>query len=395
MFQLNCFSRSSLLQEMTKIRGFYKTYSINPAGGFYQSVKASGEVLDNAQHHLVSSCRMTTNFARTAMTLGEASDLKTVMHGLDFIETAHRRKDERGYHWFINNGEVTDTDQYCYGYAFLVLTYANALKAGIPSALEGLETVYTQMCEYFWQPKFGLFADQYSLEHGELLTYRGQNANMHACEALISAYEATDEPHFLQQALEIAHNIIVRQTAQTDGHVWEHYTVDWRPDFDYNRDDPKNLYKPWGYQPGHFTEWAKLLLILDTYQPEAWLKERASFLLNTALEKSWDHDEGGMFYGFAPDDSPCDKDKYFWVHAESLAALVIGAAKLDDNFKPYITQLTDYINSAYILPSSGVWWRILGADNQPTDDWIALPGAKCDYHTLGSYFDMLRFTLSD
>jgi len=27
-----------------------------------------------------------------------------------------------------------------------------------------------------------------------------------------------------------------------------------------------NLFRPWGYQPGHFTEWAKLLLQLERHK---------------------------------------------------------------------------------------------------------------------------------
>ena len=50
-----------------------------------------------------------------------------------------------------------------------------------------------------------------------------------------------------------------RQAAKADGLVWEHYDRDWNVDWDYHRDDPKHLFRPWGFQPGHQTEWAKLL----------------------------------------------------------------------------------------------------------------------------------------
>ena len=54
-----------------------------------------------------------------------------------------------------------------------------------------------------------------------------------------------------------------RQAAKADGLVWEHYDREWNVDWDYHRDDPKHLFRPWGFQPGHQTEWAKLLVILD------------------------------------------------------------------------------------------------------------------------------------
>ena len=35
------------------------------------------------------------------------------------------------------------------------------------------------------------------------------------------------------------------------GFVWEHYTVDFEIDWEYNKNDPSNIYRPWGFQPGH------------------------------------------------------------------------------------------------------------------------------------------------
>jgi glucose-6-phosphate isomerase len=103
-----------------------------------------------------------------------------------------------------------------------------------------------------------------------LSPYRGQNANMHACEAMIAAFEATQDARYLQRAEALAHGITVRLAAATGGDIWEHHHADWTPDWDYNRHDHSNIFRPWGYQPGHFTEWAKLLCQLDALHPQPW-----------------------------------------------------------------------------------------------------------------------------
>ena len=127
----------------------------------------------------------------------------------------------------------------------------------------------------------------------------------------------------------------MRQAALADGLVWEHYHADWSVDWDYNRDDKTNIFRPWGYQPGHLTEWAKLLLILERHRAQLpgdadWLLPRAVELFDAALAHAWDDELGGIFYGFAPDGSICDGDKYFWVQAESLAAAaLLGTANAD------------------------------------------------------------------
>jgi hypothetical protein len=41
----------------------------------------------------------------------------------------------------------------------------------------------------------------------------------------------------------------VRQAALAGGLIWEHYQADWSIDWNYNKDDKSNIFRPWGYQP--------------------------------------------------------------------------------------------------------------------------------------------------
>ena len=80
---------------------------------------------------------------------------------------------------------------------------------------------------------------------------------MHMCEAMLSAFEATGEEKYLNRAHLLAKRICVDLASKANGLVWEHYKTDWTHDWEYNHDDPKNLFRPYGYLPGHFTEWSK------------------------------------------------------------------------------------------------------------------------------------------
>jgi hypothetical protein len=65
---------------------------------------------------------------------------------------------------------------------------------------------------------------------------------------------------------------------------------------------------------------------------------RAKELFDRALAHAWDDEHGGICYGFAPDGSICDGEKYFWVQAESLAAAALlhartGEAVYDDWYR--------------------------------------------------------------
>ncbi len=390
--QQNAWLRPShLLTQIDGVLGFYHRHAIRDTGGFYQQLNVQGEPGQDDVHHLVSSARIVVNFARGMLLFNKPEYAATVRHGLDFIAQHHRWPDGQGYHWLLQDGKAQDSDQYCYGYGFLMLAYANALQAGISAAGPLLEQTFVLMNRYFWQPQYGLYADQLSVDLQTLHGYRGQNANMHACEAMLAAYEATGDNKYLQRAQLLAHNIVVRNTQTTKGLLWEHYTDKWQIDWDYNKDDPQNLYKPWGYQAGHFTEWTKLLLILYRHSPQPWLLQRAQELMDSALKHSWDNHHNGLLYGFDPDGQVCDEHKYFWVQAETLAAMAWLMKYLDNQaYQAPFAELANYIEAHFVVPNEHIWYRLLNRQNQAVDQWIALPGAKCDYHNVGACYDILR-----
>jgi mannose/cellobiose epimerase-like protein (N-acyl-D-glucosamine 2-epimerase family) len=327
-----------------------------------------------------------------------------VLHGLRFLRDAHRNPATGGYAWTLdwNNGEkrVTDDTNHCYGLAFVLLAYAHAVNAGVAEARAWLDETYDLMERRFWEPAHGLYADEANGDWSTLFPYRGQNANMHACEAMLAAFEATGDTKFLWRAETLAHNITVRQAALYGNLVWEHYDSDWTVDPDYNRDDKTNIFRPWGYQPGHLTEWAKLLLIMERHKdqmagPSDWLLPRAKQLFDAALTKAWDATHGGIFYGFGPQDEICDADKYFWVQAESLAAAALLGARTGDNaYWTWYERIWAYSWEHFVDHEHGAWYRILGPANDKLTDEKS-PAGKVDYHTMGACYEVLTVLVKD
>jgi mannose/cellobiose epimerase-like protein (N-acyl-D-glucosamine 2-epimerase family) len=70
--------------------------------------------------------------------------------------------------------------------------------------------------------------------------------------------------------------------------VWVHHHEAWTPDWQCNRDDRSNIFRPWGFQTGHLTEWTKLLLQLADRLPSAqrpdWLMPTARHFFDTGLQ---------------------------------------------------------------------------------------------------------------
>lgn len=393
---------------------FYHPRSIDPAGGFFHYFRDDGSIYDPAHRHLVSSTRFVFNNAMAAVEF-DGSPLAdayrdAATHGLRYLRDAHRDPATGGYAWTLRDGAPEDRTNHTYGLAFVLLAYATARKAGLDTAA-WMDETWQLLETKAWDADAGLYRDEADAQwrYGD---YRGQNANMHLCEALIAAYEAGGETHYLERSLLLADRMTRRQAAKAGGLVWEHYDRDWNVDWDYHRDDPKHLFRPWGFQPGHQVEWAKLLLQLHAHLDAAapdWLLPVARRLFDLALAHGWDAEYGGIVYGFAPvalrDRSPdpgeaapdaasasmfvCDDDKYFWVQSEAIAAAwrlfdATGDARYRDDYE----RLWRYSWTHFVDHRHGAWFRILDRENRKYDD-LKSPAGKTDYHTMGACHDVL------
>jgi mannose/cellobiose epimerase-like protein (N-acyl-D-glucosamine 2-epimerase family) len=388
-------SPSFLLDHIRHTMAFYHPRAIDPAGGFYHFFKDDGTVYDARTRHLVSSTRFIFNYAMAYRRFGDAAYLDAVRHGLKFLREAHRNPNTGGYAWLLVDGRVADATNHCYGLAFVVLAYAKAIEAGCDEARGYLDETWDLLEAKFWEPQYGLYADEASADW-TVSPYRGQNANMHACEAMLAAYEATHESRYLERARTLAENMTGRQAQLAGGLIWEHYREDWSVDWEYNKGDRSNIFRPWGYQPGHQTEWAKLLLILDRHAPADWLLPRARTLFDIAYARSWDAEFGGLVYGFDPQGQFYDTDKYFWVQAESLAAAALLAARTEQSdpaaSQRYWQQYRDlwaYSWQHFVDHRYGAWYRILNRDNSAISDEKS-PAGKVDYHTMGACYEVLN-----
>ncbi|NUR24145.1 AGE family epimerase/isomerase [Frateuria sp.] len=386
-------SESFLREHIAQTMAFYHPRAIDPAGGFFHYFKDDGTVYDRSHRHLVSSTRFVFNYALAAIEFEDAEYLEAARHGLHYVHEVHRDPASGGYAWTIRDGKPEDRTNHAYGVAFVLLACASARRAGIVEAAPWMDETWDLLEKRYWDAEAGLYKDEAD-EHWNFSPYRGQNANMHMCEAMLAAYQASDDVRYLDRALTLADHMTRRQAAKANGLVWEHYDAHWNVDWNYNRDNPRHLFRPWGFQPGHQTEWAKLLVILESLlaergREERWLLPTARHLFDTALMRAWDDKYGGINYGFAPDGTICDGDKYFWVQAESLAAAALlhartGLAMYDD----WYGKLWAYAWQHFVDHTHGAWYRILTHDNRRYDDEKS-PAGKVDYHTMGACHEVL------
>ncbi|MBC7664005.1 MAG: AGE family epimerase/isomerase [Caulobacter sp.] len=410
-FRSPAFLRAHIADTMA----FYEGRCVDPTGGLFQFFKDDGSVYDARTRHLVSSTRYVFTHAMGARHFGNAEWGGIARHALAFVDDVHARP-QGGFAWVLDwhdgRATVTEPSQQCYGLAFVLLPHAHALMAGQADAAEGLERCWQLMEQRFWQPEHSLYADEASADW-VVGPYRGQNANMHACEAMQAAWRATKDRKYLDRAIALSEAVTARLGAKSASLpdvdpacatlVWEHFGEDWSIDPDYNRGDRTNIFRPWGFQTGHQTEWTKLLLQLDRLCAEAGLAPvparlaRAKSFFDAAMRFGWDDTHGGLVYGFAPDGTLYDGDKYHWVQAESFGAAAWLATALQesgaapDEVAPYwawYDRIWNYAWAHFVDHRYGAWYRILAADNAKVTDEKS-PAGKVDYHDMGACWDVL------
>lgn len=359
-------------------------------GGYINQLRDDGSIFDRMTKHLVGTCRFIYNFSLSSLVLGEEKYRDAAEHGLHFLQQHHRRPDG-GYAWVLEGHDVVDGTRHCYGHAFVLLAAAGAVKAGIAGAGQLADEVFDLLEQRFWEASASLYVDEIAeSDWSKISPYRGQNANMHMCEAMLAAFEATGKSQFLDRAELLARRICVDLAADADGLIWEHYKTDWTHDWNYNKDDPRHLFRPFGYLPGHFVEWSKLLLILNRYCPAGWMVEQAENLFKVALERSWDHARGGMNYTFTPDGETLDTDRYYWVFSELIGAAALLAQHTGKtDYWDWYDRAWEYSNRHFIDHTHGGWFRLLNRDGQKYSNEKS-PASKTDYHPLAACYEVLE-----
>jgi mannose/cellobiose epimerase-like protein (N-acyl-D-glucosamine 2-epimerase family) len=297
-----------------------------PEGGCFHVLRDDGSVVspEAGSRHLVSSTRLVANFSWGSYRLSAHPDAPAwaarAADCLAFLRGAHRSgAHPHAWAWVVDVGPpvaALDTDNRAYGLSFVLLAHATAARAGVAGAREGVEEAWAALSARFWEPAHSLYSDQADQAYTATRPYRGQNANMHAVEAHMAAFDATGEEKHLVRARAIAEAMCVRQAARVaeacHGHalVYEHYNSAWLPDMEFHKDKPDDRFLPYGFQPGHLMEWAKLLVQLHERRaavpgvPEAeaqwgWRPAVAARFFAAAL-RGWDEAHGGLVYSLAP-----------------------------------------------------------------------------------------------
>jgi mannose/cellobiose epimerase-like protein (N-acyl-D-glucosamine 2-epimerase family) len=241
--------RTWLLVRANDLLDFFEGASVDPAGGFRdladdgKPLAATGAAAFARQ--VQATARMVHCFA-IAHLMGRPGAAAVIDHGMDFLWNKHRDRENGGYFWQMGDDGPVDDSKQAYGHAFVLLAASSAKAAGHPDADRLLADVTAILNERFWEEQYGAVAEEFTRDWQPKSPYRGQNANMHLTEALMAAFEVTDDGAYLAKAERIADLLICRAAGANGWHLPEHFTRSWQPDADYVGDP---MFHPPGTTP--------------------------------------------------------------------------------------------------------------------------------------------------
>ncbi|MFA1028439.1 hypothetical protein ALP10_03369 [Pseudomonas syringae pv. helianthi] len=350
----------------------------------FGSLDDYGRLMVGATAETMNTARMTHCFAM-AHAQGIPGCAALVDHGVAALHGPLRDAEHGG--WFsaaLEDGGRTDKQAYLH--AFVALAASSAVVAGRPGAQALLSDAIQVIQTRFWSEQEGAMRESFARDWSGEESYRGANSNMHSTEAFLALADVTGDAQWLDRALSIVERVIHQHAGANHFQVIEHFTRDWQPLPDYNRENPADGFRPFGTTPGHAFEWARLLLHLEAARRHAgranpeWLLDDARQLFANGCHYGWDVDGApGIVYTLDWQNEPVVHHRLHWTHCEAAAAAAALLQRTgEQQYEDWYRCFWEFNETLFIDHEHGSWHHELNECNEPSADiW---PGKPDLYH---------------
>ena len=210
---------------------------------------------------------------------------------------------------------------------------------------------------------------------------------MHTVEAFLAVADVTGNEKYRERAGGIIDHVI-GWAKDNSWRIPEHFTRDWTPDLECNKDRPDDPFKPYGATPGHGIEWGRLI----TQWATSALKEgderisgylkAAENLFNRAVGDAWNVDGApGIVYTTDWSGKPVVHDRMHWTLAEAIntSAVLLKVTGKEEYAADYAAFM-EYLDAFVLDHKNGSCYHQMDQNNRVIG--TVWPGKPDIYHAL-------------
>lgn len=351
----------------------------SPGGGSYYLSDDGTPWVDRPRETWIT-CRMAHVYSIGAM-MGVSGSKELAAQAIKGLLGELKDNKNGGWYAGLTKDNVPLDYKQCYAHAFVILAGTSAYLAGVDGAKELLDEALKVYDKYFWNEEEGLSCDTWNTEFTKLDSYRGVNANMHTVEAFLAVADALGDDVYRKRAGRIIDHV-VSWSKENEYRIPEHFTSDWKPDLEKNKEKPDDPFKPYGATPGHGIEWARLITQWAESRNEVNKEyiDVACKLYERAISDAWNADgEPGIVYTTDWSGKPVVHDRMHWTLAEAInTSAVLYKVTGNERYAKDYSMFLEYLDNTVLDHSVGSWYHQLDEHNKIKG--TVWPGKSDVYH---------------
>ena len=355
--------RSTLLE---KILPFWQRHSLDyDYGGYFTCLDVQGNVYDTDKFIWLQN-RQVWTFSMLYNRLEQRSDwLDVARHGANFL--AQHGRDEAG-NWYFSldrQGRPLIQPYNIFSDCFAAMAFSQYARAsGDSNAQEIALQAYNNVLHRQDNPK-----GQYNKAYPGTRPMKSLAVPMILANLTLEMDWLLATDHLESVLDQTIHAVMEEFLDPETGLVYEHIAPD---------GSPIDCFEGRLLNPGHGIEAMWFMMDIGRRRQDTTLINRAVDTTLKILERGWDSEYGGIFYFLDRMDYPPQQlewnQKLWWVHLETLVALLLGyhLTQRDDCWQWYQT-VHNYAWSRFNDPDYGEWFGYL---NRQGDILLSLKGGK-------------------